>query len=75
MMNDVATTGEERLRELLAGLRLRLEDLARWPETSPAMVDELHRAVDQVIVLSNLVDVHLPPDRGLPTDSTADRLG
>jgi signal transduction histidine kinase len=52
---QVAVDASHQLRTPVTALRLALEDLARWPETPPAVVVEVNRLVDEVDRLSKAV--------------------
>jgi signal transduction histidine kinase len=45
---DVALHASHELRTPITALRLTLEDLALWPQTSPEVAEELHRIVAEV---------------------------
>lgn len=80
-----AANASHQLRTPLTALRLELEDLTCWPETSPAAAEQLHRALGELDRLSGTVtelldlsrgrrlDRPVPVDLALLTAETAER--
>lgn len=59
-----AANASHQLRTPLTALRLELEDLTYWPETDPAVADQLHRALRELDRLSGTVTELLEHSRG-----------
>lgn len=59
-----AANASHQLRTPLTALRLELEDLTYWPETVPAVSDQLHRALRELDRLSGTVTELLEHSRG-----------
>lgn len=61
---EFAANASHQLRTPITALRLQLEDLTLWPETTPALRDELDRGVAEVDRLSTAIDDLLGLARG-----------
>lgn len=59
-----AANASHQLRTPLTALRLELEDLTYWPETAPAVSEQLHRALGELDRLSGTVTELLEHSRG-----------
>jgi signal transduction histidine kinase len=60
---EVAVHASHQLRTPITALRLTLEDLALWPETTPEVADELNRIVVEVDRFSDAVSALLEESR------------
>ena len=60
---DLAVNASHELRTPIAALRLELEDLSMWPETPPAVADELRRYIPELKRLSTAVTHYLDTAR------------
>lgn len=52
---ELAALASHELRTPVTALRLELEDLAQWPETTPAVAAELRRSVEELDRLSSAI--------------------
>lgn len=53
---ELAVSASHHLRTPITALRLNLEDLALWPETTPAVREELQHGLDELDRLSSAID-------------------
>jgi signal transduction histidine kinase len=60
---EVAVHASHQLRTPITALRLTLEDLALWPETTPEVADELNRIIVEVDRFSEAVTALLEDSR------------
>lgn len=66
---QLAAQASHELRTPVTALRLSLEDLSLWPETTPAVAAELTRAVGELDRLDGAVTAMLDrPDEGIAVD-------
>ncbi|MUN63474.1 HAMP domain-containing protein [Kocuria sediminis] len=63
-----AANASHQLRTPLTALRLELEDLTYWPETTPAAAEQLHRALGELDRLGSTVSELLDLSRGRRLD-------
>lgn len=67
-----AVNASHQLRTPVTALRLELEDLASWPETSPAVAEELGRALTELDRLNAAITELLDLARGLRQSTHVD---
>lgn len=69
---ELAATSSHLLRTPVTALRLDLEDLSRWPETSPAVAAELRRCLTELDRLSRSVTELVDASRSQDLDTAAE---